>query len=375
MTFNWQDPLSFNDQLATSEHDILLQARDFCERELQPRVEAAFRSEQFDPGIMKCIASAGFFDSRYTAVQQGLIAREFERVDSGYRTLLSVTTCLVMKAIEYFGSDAQCERWLPALASGDKIGCFGLSEPQHGSDPQHMEARAEPCAQGIRLTGQKRWIGLANVADVFIIWARDTDNAVQGYLVEKEVSGLSIEVIEGKFSLRTVPSCDITFDNVVIPSDSMLPKSEGLKSALRCLNHARYGIGWGALGAAEACFHAARDYIVSRNDFASKQFVQQKLADMSTEIALGLQACLQVGRCLDTDNWAPEQVSLIKRNSTLKALHIARQARDILGGNGIVDTFGVMRHLLNLESVVTYKGTADIHSLILGRGITGVNAF
>ncbi len=375
MTFDWQDPLNFKTLLSDEEQAIMQKADQFCQQQLQPLVAKAFDQQQLARSILQKMAAAGFFNHTLSPVHYGLMSRALERVDSGFRTLQSVTCGLVMQAIANFGSDAQKQQYLPGLADGSLVGCFGLTEPEHGSDPQNMQTHAISCKQGFRLSGTKRWIGLAHMADVMVIWAKDASDILRGFLVDKNSAGVSVSLIEGKYSLRTVPSGIIHLDNVVIPQSHILPDAEGFKAAFACLNHARYGIGWGALGAAERCYHIARDYICARNNFAAKQLVQQKLADMATEISLGLLACLQVGRLMAQGLATPEQISLLKRNSSIKALAIARSARDILGGNGILLEHDVIRHMLNLESVVTYEGTADIHSLILGRAITDKPAF
>jgi glutaryl-CoA dehydrogenase len=373
--FNYMDAFDLESQLSSAERDVMHQARQFSEKELQPIVTQAFRDEQFDLSLIKKMGDANLLGLNHSYTEYGLIARELERVDSGFRTLQSVIGGLVSHAIDYFGSDEQKQKYLPKIAAGECIGSFGLTEPGHGSDPHNMQTRAKKVAGGYELTGEKRWIGLASVADIIIVWAKDDDDVIRGFLVEKGTKNLRVEKIAGKYSLRVVSSGHIFLDGVIIPEENILPLSKGLKSPLRCLNHARYGIGWGALGAAESCLHIAADYIKQRNDFATKQLVQAKLADMCSEISFALQGCLRVAHLYDEGKGTPEQISLIKRNSTIKALSIARQARDILGGNGIVDEYGVIRHMLNLESVCTYEGTADIHSLILGRAIAGSNAF
>lgn len=375
LTFNRQDVLGLEQQLSPREQQVMHQAREFAQTQLAPKARQAFADESIDRQLVSQMAAAQLFSLDHTYVEYGLIARELERVDSGFRTVLSVTGGLVMHAIQYFGSDDQKQQYLPRLTRGDVIGSFALTEPGHGSDPQHMQTRAERVADGYRLTGEKYWIGLADQADIIIVWAKDENHVVRGFIVETTAPNCRIEKIPGKYSLRIVPSTHIYLEGVVVPESQVLPHADGLKAAFRCLNHARYGIGWGALGAAEDCFAVACDYIKNRNDFATKQLVQKKLADMCSEITLGLQACLQVGRLWDAGAGLPEHISLIKRNSTLKALVIARDARDVLGGQGILDAHSVIRHLLNLEAVATYEGTADIHSLILGRAITGEVAF
>lgn len=374
-SFNRHDPLGLEQQLSAAERELMLAARDFATAELAPIVRQAFNDEYFDPALIRRMGQQGFLQLTHSYVGYGLIAREFERVDSGFRTLLSVVGGLVAHAIQYFGSEQQRQMYLPKLAAGECIASFALTEPGHGSDPQNMQTRAERVKSGYRLTGEKYWIGLADIADVMVVWAKDESETVRGFLVECDRAQLRIEKISGKYALRVVPSTHIYLDGVEIPETNRLPDAVGLKSAFRCLNHARYGIGWGALGAAQNCFDVATDYILKRNNFAGKQLVQKKLADMCSEIALGLQACLRVGRLFDAGEGVPEHISFIKRNSTHKALAIARDARDILGGQGILDSHPIIRHLLNLEAVATYEGTTDIHSLILGRAITGVTAF
>lgn len=375
MTFNWQDPLNFAKLLSNEEQVVMQKADHFCQQQLQPLVADAFDHQHLDRHILQKIATAGFFNHELSPVHYGLMSRALERVDSGFRTLQSVTCGLVMQAIASFGSDAQKQQYLPGLSNGTLVGCFGLTEPEHGSDPQNMQTHVVRCKQGFRLNGNKRWIGLAHMADVMVIWAKDETDTLRGLLVDKKTAGVHVDIIEGKYSLRTVPSGMIHLNDVVILESQLLPNAKGFKAPFSCLNHARYGIGWGALGAAERCYQIARDYICARNDFAAKQLVQQKLADMATEISLGLLSCLQVGRLMAQGLTTPEHISLIKRNSSTKALAIARSARDILGGNGILLDHDVIRHMLNLESVVTYEGTSDIHSLILGRAITDRVAF
>lgn len=374
MAFHWQDPLNFNALLSDDEQAVMSKAEDFCQQELQPLVAGAFAHEQLDRNIIRKMAAAGFFVEDLSPIHYGLMARALERVDSGFRTLQSVTCGLVMQAIASFGSDAQKQQYLPGLTQGELVGCFGLTEPEHGSDPQNMQTTAVACDQGFCLTGTKRWVGLAHMADVMVVWAKDEADVLRGFLVEKDMPGVTVNLIKGKYSLRTVPSGEIHLDKVMLSKAHMLPNAEGFKAVFSCLNHARYGIGWGALGAAEACYRIARNYICARNDFAAKQLVQQKLADMATEVSLGLLSALQVGRLMAQGNATPEHISLLKRNSSTKALNIARTARDILGGNGILLENNVIRHLLNLESVVTYEGTTDIHSLILGRKVTQLSA-
>jgi glutaryl-CoA dehydrogenase len=388
--FVWEDPLLLDDQLTGDEKLIRNTARSFAQQRLQPHVIEAYAQEKTDPGIFREMGELGLLgptlpveyggsESNYVAY--GLIAREIERVDSGYRSMMSVQSSLVMHPIYAYGSEEQREKYLPKLASGEWIGCFGLTEPDAGSDPGGMRTRAEKIDGGYRLTGSKMWITNAPIADVFIVWAKSPahGDAIKGFILEKEMKGLSAPKIAGKLSLRTSVTGEIVMDGVVVPEAAILPNAQGLAGPFGCLNRARYGIAWGALGAAEFCFHAARQYTLDRKQFgkplAATQLVQKKLADMETEITLGLQAALRVGRLLDEGQMAPEMVSLIKRNNCGKALDIARTARDMHGGNGISEEFQVMRHMLNLETVNTYEGTHDIHALILGRAITGLQAF
>jgi glutaryl-CoA dehydrogenase len=352
-----------------------------------PRVRDAFRNETTDPAIFREMGELGLLGLTLPAeyggadlnyVCYGLVAREVERVDSGYRSMMSVQSSLVMFPIYTYGSDAQRARYLPALARGERIGCFGLTEPNHGSDPGSMETRAQAVDGGFRLHGAKTWISNSPIADVFVVWAK-LDGTVRGFILEKGMKGLSAPKIEGKFSLRASITGEIVMDDVFVPAENLLPNVQGLKGPMGCLNSARYGIAWGALGAAEFCWQAARQYVLDRKQFgrplAANQLIQKKLADMQTEIALALQGCLRLGRLKDEDRAAPEITSIMKRNSCGKALDIARMARDMHGGNGIVDEFHVIRHVLNLETVNTYEGTHDIHALILGRAQTGISAF
>jgi glutaryl-CoA dehydrogenase len=363
-------------------------AHAYAQEKLQPRVLEAFRHEKSDPAIFREMGELGLLGATLPAeyggaglnyVCYGLIAREVERVDSGYRSMMSVQSSLVMFPIFTYGSEAQRRRYLPRLASGETIGCFGLTEPNHGSDPGSMITRAHAAAGGYRVVGSKTWISNSPIADVFIIWAKTDDGIVRGFILEKGMKGLSAPKIEGKFSLRTSITGEIVMDDVFVPEENRLPNVEGLKGPFGCLNSARYGIAWGALGAAEACWHAARQYVLDRKQFgrplAANQLIQKKLADMQTEITLGLQGCLRLGRLKDEGKASPEITSIMKRNSCGKALEIARMARDMHGGNGIVDEFQVIRHLMNLETVNTYEGTHDIHALILGRAQTGIPAF
>jgi glutaryl-CoA dehydrogenase len=362
-------------------------ARDYCQEKLAPRVRDAFRHETTDPAVFREMGALGFLGSTIEGygcagtnyVSYGLIAREVERVDSGYRSMMSVQSSLVMHPIHAYGSEAQRQKYLPKLATGEWIGCFGLTEPDHGSDPGGMTTRARRAPGGFRVSGAKTWISNAPIADVFVVWAKDDAGEIRGLVLEKGMKGLSAPKIEGKFSLRASVTGEIAMDDVFVPEENLLAGVSGLKGPFGCLNRARYGIAWGALGAAEFCWHAARRYTMERKQFgrplAANQLVQKKLADMQTEIAIGLEACLRVGRLFDEGRAAPEAVSLIKRNSCGKALDIARLARDMHGGNGISDEYGVIRHVLNLEAVNTYEGTHDVHALILGRAQTGIQAF
>lgn len=385
--FHWESPFLFEEQFTSEEHMIQQSAEEYAQSKLMPRVVKAFREELFDRDIYREMGEAGLFGptiqgygcAGVNAVSYGLIAREIERVDSGYRSVLSVQSSLVMLPIYLYGDETQRQKYLPKLAAGELIGCFGLTEPNHGSDPGNMETKAMRVDGGYLLNGTKTWISNAPIADVFIVWARTDQDHIQGFILEKNMSGLSAPTISGKFSLRTTLTGEIVLTNVFVPQENVLSHAVGLSSALSCLSSARYGIAWGALGAAEFCWHTARQYVLDRKQFgkplASKQLIQVKLADMQTQIAIGLQACLRVGRLKDEGKAAPETISLIKRNSSLVALDIARNARDMLGGNGIADEYHVIRHLLNLETVKTYEGTADIHALILGSAITGISAF
>ena len=388
--FKWEDPFLIEMQLDEEERMIADAARDYAQDRLQPRVLTAFREERFDAEVMGEMGELGLLGSTIPQeyggagvgyVSYGLVAREIERVDSGYRSMMSVQSSLVMHPIHAYGTETQRRKYLPRLARGEWIGCFGLTEPDHGSDPGGMKTRAEKVADGYRLTGSKMWITNSPVADVFIVWARSVahDNAIRGFILEKGMKGLSAPKIDGKMSLRTSITGEIVMDGVIVPEENMLPDVSGLKGPFGCLNRARYGISWGAMGAAEFCWHAARQYTLERKQFgrplAANQLIQKKLADMQTEIALGLQASLRVGRMLDAGAAAPEAISLVKRNNCGKALDIARMARDMHGGNGIADEFHVMRHMVNLETVNTYEGTHDIHALILGRAQTGIQAF
>ncbi|MFO1397192.1 MAG: acyl-CoA dehydrogenase [Burkholderiales bacterium] len=386
--FHWDDPLLLDAQLTEEERMVRDSAHAYAQEKLLPRIKDAFRHETTDPSVFPEMGALGLLGATLPAeyggsglnyVCYGLIAREVERVDSGYRSMMSVQSSLVMHPIYTYGSEEQRQKYLPKLASGEWIGCFGLTEPNHGSDPAGMVTRARSVPGGFRLSGSKMWISNAPIADVFVVWAKDDDNIVRGYLLEKGMKGLSAPKIEGKFSLRASVTGEIVMDDVLIPKENVLPNVEGLKGPMGCLNSARYGIAWGALGAAEFCWHAARQYTLDRQQFgrplAANQLVQKKLADMQTEITLGLQGCLRLGRMKDEGIAAPEITSIMKRNSCGKALDIARMARDMHGGNGIVDDFHVIRHVLNLETVNTYEGTHDVHALILGRAQTGISAF
>ncbi|MDQ2916206.1 MAG: acyl-CoA dehydrogenase [Casimicrobiaceae bacterium] len=385
--FKWDDPLLLDEQLTGEERMVRDTARAYAQEKLMPRVRDAFRNETSDPAIFAEMGALGLLGSTLPPeyggaglnyVCYGLVAREIERVDSGYRSMMSVQSSLVMFPIYTYGSEAQRTKYLPPLARGERIGCFGLTEPDHGSDPGSMESRARSVDGGFRVTGAKTWISNSPIADVFVVWAK-LDGVVRGFILEKGMQGLSAPRIEGKFSLRTSVTGEIVMDDVFVPADNLLPNVRGLKGPMGCLNSARYGIAWGALGAAEFCWEAARQYVLDRKQFgrplAANQLIQKKLADMQTEIALGLQGCLRLGRLKDEDRAAPEITSIMKRNSCGKALEIARAARDMHGANGIVDEFHVIRHVLNLETVNTYEGTHDIHALILGRAQTGISAF
>jgi glutaryl-CoA dehydrogenase len=385
--FTWDDPLLLDAQLTGEERMVRDAARAYAQQRLMPRVRDAFRNETSEPAIFPEMGALGLLGSTLPTdyggaglsyVCYGLVAREIERVDSGYRSMMSVQSSLVMLPIHRYGSEAQRRKYLPALARGERIGCFGLTEPDHGSDHGSMVTRARAVDGGYRLTGAKTWISNSPIADVFIVWAK-LDGVVRGFILERGMQGLATPKIEGKFSLRTSVTGEIVMDDVFVPAENLLPNVQGLKGPMGCLDSARYGIAWGALGAAEFCWQAARQYVMDRKQFgrplAANQLVQKKLADMQTEIALGLQGCLRLGRLKDEDRAAPEITSIMKRNSCGKALEIARVARDMHGGNGIVDEFHVIRHLLNLETVNTYEGTHDIHALILGRAQTGISAF
>jgi glutaryl-CoA dehydrogenase len=386
-TFDWADPLLLGESLTEDERLIEDSARSFCQQRLQPRVQKMFREESFDPAIFTEMGEMGFLGSTIEGygcagtnyVSYGLIAREIERVDSGFRSMASVQSSLVMYPIHAFGTEAQRQKYLPKLATGEWIGCFGLTEPDHGSDPGSMVTRARKVDGGYLVSGAKMWITNSPVATVFVVWAKTDDGVIRGFVLEKGMKGLSAPKIEGKFSLRASVTGEIVMDEVFVPEENLLPNVSGLRGPFSCLNNARFGIAWGALGAAEACWHAARDYTMERKQFgrplAANQLIQKKLVDMQTEITLGLHACLRLGRLKDEGRAAPEMISLLKRNNCGKALDIARVARDMHGGNGISDEYGVIRHVLNLEAVNTYEGTHDVHALILGRAQTGIAAF
>ena len=386
--FKWDDPLLLDAELTEEERMVRDAAHAYAQDKLMPRIRDAFRHEKSDPSIFPEMGALGLLGATLPSdyggsglnyVCYGLIAREVERVDSGYRSMMSVQSSLVIFPIYTYGSEAQRRKYLPKLASGEWIGCFGLTEPNHGSDPGSMITRARSVPGGYSLSGAKMWISNAPIADVFVIWAKTDDGVIRGFILEKGMKGLTTPKIEGKFSLRASVTGEVVMDDVFCPEDNLLPNVQGLKGPFGCLNSARYGIAWGALGAAEFCWHAARQYTMDRSQFgrplAANQLVQKKLADMMTEIALGLQGCLRLGRMKDQGIAAPEITSIMKRNSCGKALDIARAARDMHGGNGIVDEFHVIRHVLNLETVNTYEGTHDIHALILGRAQTGISAF
>ena len=385
--FDWEDPLNLKDSLEDDEIMVMENARAYCREKLMPRVLNANRHEQFDVEIMQEMGALGLLGATIDGygcagvnyVSYGLIAREVERVDSGYRSAMSVQSSLVMHPIYAYGDDAQKEKYLPGLARGELIGCFGLTEPDAGSDPASMKTRARSADGGYVLSGSKIWITNSPIADVFIVWAKTDDGVIRGFILEKGMKGLSAPKIEGKFSLRASITGEIVMDEVFVPAENLLSGVSGLKGPFGCLNSARYGISWGALGAAEFCWHAARQYALDRRQFgrplAATQLIQKKLADMQTEIALGLSACLQAGRQRDAGKLNPTAISLIKRNSCGKALNIARAARDIHGGNGIADEYHVIRHVMNLEAVNTYEGAHDVHALILGRAQTGIQAF
>ncbi len=387
-TFSWSDPLLLDEQLSEDERMIRDAARDYCQGKLAPRIQDAFRHETTDPGIFREMGEIGLLGptippqyggAGLNYVAYGLIAREIERVDSGYRSMMSVQSSLVMVPIHDFGTEAQKQKYLPKLASGEWIGCFGLTEPNHGSDPGSMITRAKKVNGGYSLSGAKMWITNSPIADVFVVWAKDDEGKIRGFILDKGMKGLTAPAIHGKMGLRASITGEIVMDEVFVPEENAFPDIRGLKGPFTCLNSARYGIAWGALGAAEDCWHRARQYVMDRKQFgrplAANQLIQKKLADMQTEITLGLQGCLRLGRLKDEGKAAPEITSIMKRNSCGKALDIARTARDMHGGNGISDEYGVIRHVVNLEVVNTYEGTHDIHALILGRAQTDIAAF
>jgi glutaryl-CoA dehydrogenase len=387
VSFDWQDPMFLEHQLNDEERMIRDAAREYCQDRLMSRVKMANRNEVFDREIMNEFGELGLLGAtipeKYGCaganyVSYGLVAREVERVDSGYRSAMSVQSSLVMHPIFAYGSEAQREKYLPRLASGELVGCFGLTEPDAGSDPGSMKTTATNVDGGFRLKGAKMWITNSPIADVAIVWAK-LEGVIRGFILEREMEGFSTPKIEGKFSLRASVTGEIVMQDVFVPEENLLPNVEGLKGPFGCLNRARYGIAWGSMGAAEFCWHAARQYTLDRNQFgrplAATQLVQKKLADMQTEITLGLQGCLQMGRLMDADNCPVELVSLMKRNNCGKSLDIARVARDMHGGNGVSDEYHVIRHMMNLEAVNTYEGTHDVHALILGRAQTGIQAF
>ena len=385
--FNWKDPFLLEEQLTEEERMVRDTAKQYAQNELLPRVREAYRHEKTDPEIFREMGRLGLLGPMIDGygcagmnyVCYGLIAREIESVDSGFRSMMSVQSSLVMHPINTFGSEAQKEKYLPKLASGEAIGCFGLTEPDHGSDPGGMTTRAKSVAEGYILTGAKNWISISPIADVFVVWAKDEEGVISGFILDKGMEGLTAPKIEGKLALRASITGEIVMDEVLVPEENRLPGAKGLNGPFSCLNSARLGIAWGALGAAETCWHTALNYTLDRKQFgrplASNQIIQKKFAQMQTDISLALQGCLQACRLKDQGKLAPTLISLLKRNSCLKALDAAREARDMLGGNGISDEYPVMRHAQNLEVVNTYEGTQDIHALILGRSQTGIQAF
>ena len=388
LPFNWADPMLIDNQLTEEERLIRDTANDFCQKKLMPRVLEDNRNEKFDRELFYEFGELGFLGATIPKefggvganyVSYGLIAREVEKVDSGYRSALSVQSSLVMYPIFTYGNDQQRKKYIPKLARGELIGCFGLTEPNHGSDPGSMETRAKKIDGGYLISGNKMWISHSPIADIFIIWAKNEDNNIKGFILEKGMKGLSAPKILGKMSLRTSITGEIVMDNVFVPKENELPNISGLKGPFGCLNGARYGIAWGTIGAAEYCWKQARQYTLDRIQFgrplAANQLIQKKLADMQTEISLGLQGALQMGRLMDEKKCSPELISMMKRNNCGKALEIARKSRDMHGGNGISDEYHVIRHLMNLETVNTYEGTHDVHALILGRAQTGIQAF
>ena len=386
-SINWKDPFLLEQQLSDDQRMVRDTAHQFAQEKLLPRVREAFRNEETDPSIFQEMGSVGLLGSTIQGydcpgvdyMSYGLIAREVERVDSGYRSMMSVQSSLVMYPIYAFGSEEQKEKYLPGLAKGEKIGCFGLTEPDYGSDAGGLITRAKSVDGGYSLSGAKMWISNSPIADVFVVWAKNDEGKIKGFILEKGMEGLSAPKIEGKLALRASVTGQIVMEDVFVEESQMLPNIEGLKGPFSCLNNARYGIAWGALGAAETCWHTARDYVMDRKQFdkplGSNQIIQLKLADMQTDISIGLQGCYRAGQLMDDHNISPELISLIKRNSTGKALEIARKSRDMLGGNGISDEYPIMRHMVNLEVVNTYEGTHDIQALILGRTQTDIPAF
>ncbi len=385
--FQWMDPLLIHDLLTDDERLIQDTVARYCQDRLQPRILEANRQETVDRDIFYEMGELGMLGSTIQGygcaglnyVCYGLIAREVERVDSSYRSMMSVQSSLVMHPINAYGSDQQKEKYLPHLATGNWVGCFGLTEPDHGSDPGSMRTRAHRVDSGYRLVGSKMWITNSPIADVFIVWAKDDEGAIRGFILDREMEGLSTPVIEGKFSLRASVTGEIVMDNVFVPEENILPGVSGLSGPFGCLNRARYGISWGSMGAAEFCWHSARNYVLEREQFgrplAANQLIQKKLADMQTDIALGLSGALRVGRLIDEGRMLPDAISMLKRNNCGKALDIARVARDMHGANGVSDEYHVIRHVMNLEAVNTYEGTHDVHALILGRAQTGIQAF
>ena len=386
--FSWEDPFNLDSQLSDDERAVRDAAHAYCQERLLPRVTEAFRHEKTDPAIFREMGELGLLGATIPEqyggaglnyVCYGLVAREVERVDSGYRSMMSVQSSLVMLPINTFGTEAQKQKYLPKLATGEWIGCFGLTEPDHGSDPASMVTRAKKVPGGYSVSGAKIWITNSPFADVFVVWAKDDEGAIRGFILEKGIKGLSAPAIHSKVGLRASLTGEIVMDNVFVPEENAFPDIRGLKGPFTCLNSARYGIAWGALGAAEDCYVRSRQYVMDRHQFgrplAANQLIQKKLADMLTEISLGLQGCLRLGRMKDEGTAAVELTSILKRNSCGKALDVARLARDMMGGNGISDEYGVARHLVNLEVVNTYEGTHDVHALILGRAITGIQAF
>ena len=386
-SFIWQDPFLLEQQLTEEERMVRDTARQYAQDKLKPRIQQAFRDEYTDPAIFREMGELGLLGAQLhgygcpgvSYVSYGLIAREIERVDSGYRSMMSVQSSLVMYPIYAYGSEEQKNKYLPKLATGELIGCFGLTEPDHGSDPGGMVTRAKSVDGGYSLSGAKMWITNSPIADVFIIWAKDDKGDIRGFILDKGMKGLSAPKIEGKLALRASITGEIVMDDVFVPAENMLPGVKGLKGPFGCLNSARLGISWGALGAAEGCWHSALEYTMERKQFnrplAANQLIQKKLAVMQTDLSLALQGCLRASQLKDQDNLAPELISLLKRNSCIKALEVAREARDMHGGNGISDEYSVMRHMVNLEVVITYEGTQDVHALILGRAQTGLAAF